>query len=288
MGRYKDGLIQEKKNGGFMRLSINGATTMPYSLQEDIVFAHKMKFEGIEIWYDKLKKYLSEGNTPAKLQELLWSAELEPSAICSVPLAIFSDPAENIKELIKAAEIGAQIDCNTIVIYPSDFQPANMSKIEAVQKASDLLRDYAEVVRPYKTKLAFESFANHPYVPGPSEVLEIIHRIGNENVGILIDTYHYYKSKIGLDEIEKIPVENIFLVHINDYKNIEGETNEQKKIVYPGAGEIPLFDTLKLLKAKDYKGFVSVEVMNEDNWKESPEKILFEAKKSIDELMGKI
>ena len=271
-----------------MRTCINEATTMPYSLQEDIVFAHKAKFEGIEIWYDKLKKFLEGGNTPAKLQELLWGAEIEPAALCGFPLITFSDNEQAIQELVKAAQIAPQIDCDTLLVFPGDVQPAGVSKPEAIKKAAGALQIYAEAIKPYKVKIAFEPIGMHPYVPGPQEAMEIINIAGSNNLGIMMDTFHYYKSGVSLDDIRAIPVEKLFIVHINDCENLPLEQLTDKHRLYTGLGVIPLVDELKILKEKGYKGFLSVEIFRDEYWKESPEKIMLDAKKNLDAVLAKL
>ncbi|PIU50920.1 hypothetical protein COS91_07150 [Candidatus Desantisbacteria bacterium CG07_land_8_20_14_0_80_39_15] len=271
-----------------MRTCINEATTMPYSLQEDIVFAHKAKFEGIEIWYDKLKKFLEGGNTPAKLQELLWGAELEPAALCGFPLITFSDNEQAIQELVKAAQIAPQIDCGMFLVYPGDSQPAGMSKADAIRKAAGALRVYGEAIKPYKIRIAFEPTGMHPYVPGPLEALEIINLAGSENLGIMIDTFHYYKSGVSLEDIRAIPIEKLFIVHVNDSENLPLEQLTDGHRLYTGLGVIPLVEEFKILKEKGYKGFLSVEIFRDEYWKESPEKIMLDAKKNLDAVLAKI
>jgi len=261
---------------------------MPYPLQEDIVSAHKAKFEGIEIWYDKLKKFLNEGNTLVKLQELLWSAELEPAAICAVPLIAFSDNEQALQEIVKAAQIAAQIDCDTILVFPGDAQPEGTGKADAIKKAASALRAYAEAIKPYKVKIAFEPIGMHPYVPGPNEALEIIGIAGSENLGIMMDTFHYYKSAVPLEDIKKIPVEKLFLVHINDVESLPREELNDGHRLYTGLGVIPLVDELRILKEKGYRGFLSVEIFREEYWKENPEKISMDAKKNLDAVLAKI
>ena len=46
-----------------MKSCINGATTMPYSLEQDIAAAAQAGFEGLEIWWDKLVTYLDSHST---------------------------------------------------------------------------------------------------------------------------------------------------------------------------------------------------------------------------------
>ncbi|OIO00374.1 hypothetical protein AUJ67_06045 [Candidatus Desantisbacteria bacterium CG1_02_49_89] len=271
-----------------MKLCINGATTMPYQLQEDIVFAHKAKFTGIEIWYDKLKKFLADGNTLVKLQELLWSAELEPVSLCPVPLIAFSDNEQAIQEAVKAAQIAAQIDCSTILVYPADAQPEGVTKEDAKKKAAAALKAYAEAIQSCKVKIAFEPIGMHPYVPKPQDALEIISAAGSDNLGIMLDTFHLYKSGVTLEEIKSVPVEKLLLVHVGDCEDAPREKLGAEQQVYPGLGVVPLVDIFRILRDKGYKGFLSVEIFRQDYWKENPEKIAADAKKYLDALLAKL
>ncbi len=271
-----------------MKLSINGATTMPYPLQEDVVFASKAKFEGIEIWHEKLKKYLSEGNTPVKLQEILWAAELEPVAISGYPLVAFSEDTQALQELINIAQIAPQIDCSTIVVYPQSDIPSGINKPEAIEKFGLELRKYADAISQYKVNIAFEPMGMHPCIPGPREAMEVLNIADRENLGLVIDTFHLYKSAVELNDIKNIPAEKLLLVHMSDVENLPREQVSAKDMVYPGLGVIPLVDILKILKENHYGGFLSVEIFREAYWKENPEKIMLDAKKHMDALLAKI
>jgi len=271
-----------------MKLCINGATTMPYPLQEDIVFAHKAKFEGIEIWHEKLKKYLNEGNNPVKLQEILWAAELEPVAISAFPLIAFQENAQVLQELVNTAQIAPQIDCSTIVVYPQFDVPADVDKLKAIEKFALELRKYADAVSQYKINIAFEPTGMHPCIPGPKEAMQVLDIAGRKNIGLVLDTFHLYKSAIELADIKNIPMEKLLLVHVSDVENLPREQLTGNNMVYPGLGVIPLADILKVLKEKNYVGFISVEIFREDYWKENPEKITLDAKKHLEAVLAKI
>ncbi len=70
-----------------MKTCINGATTMPYSLEDDIKSAGKTGFQGVQIWKDKLDRYLQD-HPKRDLKDLISQYNLGISSIYPF-LAIF-------------------------------------------------------------------------------------------------------------------------------------------------------------------------------------------------------
>ena len=69
---------------------INGATTMPYTLEQDLEAAAKAGFEAVEIWSRKLDRYLETHSVEA-LKELLDQHQLKVASFCPYSLVGFSD-----------------------------------------------------------------------------------------------------------------------------------------------------------------------------------------------------
>lgn len=255
-----------------MKYAINGATTMPYSLEEDIVYAAGAGFEGVEIWWDKLKTYLESHRVPM-LKKLLHENNIEAAAICPFLVSPFRNTGELRKEFLRAAEIAPQLDCGLIVICP-DFQPVTFSVDQALKEHQKELEWYSRKAADWGVKLAIEPIGGHTLVPGPGEALELVKCIGNPaNLGVVMDTFHYMKSNISIEAIEKIPPERLFIVHVNDSE--DGMINElqDKNRVYPTLGKINLKGDLEALKKIGYQGYLSVEIFREEYWKDSVEDI---------------
>lgn len=268
-----------------MKTCINGATTMPFSLEEDIIAAGKTGFEGIEIWTDKLKNYLKHSSIE-NLKFLLKENNIEVASICPFFLRAFGDTETSLKEIEWGAKIASELKCSVLLLCP-DSPQNNLSYKEAVRIAGGSLKKYAEISSYYGVKLAIEPLGMHPFIPGPKQALDIIESSGSEFVGLMIDTFHYYKSSISIEEIEKIPFEKLLIVHINDCEPFPREKLSDKHRVYPGLGVIPLIEILKIFYKKKYKGFLSVEIFREEYWKQPIEKITEKAFSSLKEVMEK-
>ncbi|MCD6408597.1 sugar phosphate isomerase/epimerase [bacterium] len=231
-----------------MKTCINGATIMPFSLEEDIVAAGKVGFEGIEIWTDKLKKYLTTYSVE-DLKLLLKENNIEVASICPFFLRAFGEIEISLKEIEWGAKISSELNCPVLIVCP-DVPPENLPYTEAVKIAGKSVRRCAEIGKNYGVKLAIEPLGMHPFVPGPKQALDIIEASESEFIRLILDTFHYYKSAISMEEIEKIPVEKLFIVHINDCESLPREKLRDANRLYPGLCVIPLIEILKILFKK--------------------------------------
>ncbi|MGC8833446.1 MAG: sugar phosphate isomerase/epimerase family protein [Armatimonadota bacterium] len=265
---------------------INGATTLPYSLEDDIRSAGRAGFEQVEIWSAKLNAYL-QNHTVKDLKKLLREAGVTAAAICPYSLVMFGDVKPALDTVTRAAQIASEIGCPVLLVCP-DAPPQDMPREEAFKKAGREARRYAEAAAKYGVKIAIEPLGMHPFVPGPKEALRIIREANHPALGLMIDTFHYYKSGVTLDEIRSIPVNRLLIVHVNGCESRPpAELNDGHRL-YPGEGIIPITDIFRILKQKGYKGPLSVEVFRQEYWKRPVDTISREAKRALDTAMAKV
>lgn len=267
-----------------MYACINGATTMPYTLEQDLAAAEKAGFEGVEIWSRKLDTYL-ESHSVDGLKELLDQHHLKVAALCPYSLIGFSDNRGSIIAIRNAAEIAKKINCPTLLVC-GDAAPAGTDKEAAYDAMANIACTYADWAEEHGVKIAIEPLGRHPLIPGPKEAMEILDRAEHESLGLMMDTFHYYKSGVDLDAIRQIPVEILLVVHVNDCENRPLEELNDKHRVYMGEGVIPLKPILNLLKEKGYDGALSVEIFRDEYWAQPVDVISAASKSALDRLMA--
>jgi 2-keto-myo-inositol isomerase len=126
-------------------------------------------------------------------------------------------------------------------------------------------------------------------MPGPRQALAVVGASTSRNVGIMMDTFHYYKSGIPLEEIRRLPKEHLLIVHVNDCPELPREQMNDSHRVYPGHGVIPLVEEFRILKNEiGYTGFLSIEIFNRDYWADSHENVIRNAKAALDAVLAKI
>lgn len=265
---------------------INGATTLPYSLEDDIRSAGRAGFEQVEIWSAKLDAYL-QNHTVEDLKKLLREAGVTVAAICPYSLVMFGDVKPALDAVTRAAQTASKIGCPVLLVCP-DAPPQDMPREEAFKKAGREARRYAEAAAMYGVKIAIEPLGMHPFVPGPKEALRIIREANHPALGLMIDTFHYYKSGISLEDIRSIPTSRILIIHVNGCEDKPpAELNDGHRL-YPGEGIIPITEIFRILKQKGYKGPLSVEVFRQEYWKRPVDTISREAKRALDTAMAKV
>ncbi len=267
-----------------MKTCLNGATTMPYSLEQDIAAAAQAGFEGLEIWWDKLAAYLDAHST-SDLKRLLEASGLIPASICPLRIWPFRDSEPARQEFRDAIQIAPQIGCNLLAVCP-DFQPARLSREQALAIHAEELAEMARLAAEHDVRLTIEPIGGHTLVPGPTEALRLIEMAGaSANVGILMDAFHYFRSGVRDQEIQAIPIDKLDIIHVNDCE--DGALNEltDAQRLYPTHGVIPARQ-LSLLKAKGYAGWLSVEIFRPEYWERPIDEIAGNAYAALGDLMA--
>jgi 2-keto-myo-inositol isomerase len=259
-----------------MRSCLNAATTMPYTFQQDVSAAGQAGFEGVEIWWPKLRSYLKTHSTE-EAKTLLDEHNVKPVGLCPLLIWPFRDTEAERQSYREAVEVASQIGCQMLTICP-DFQPATMTQEEAFAAHAEEISRMATIAADYNVRLAIEPIGGHTLVPGPAEALKLIQMVGSPpHVGVLLDTFHYLKSRVSDEEIRKIPIQRLFIVHLNDCEDRPLDELRDEHRLYPTLGIIPLKKRLALLRDMGYDGYISVEVFRPEYWKQPADDIAHDA-----------
>lgn len=267
-----------------MNAVINGATTMTYALEEDIRAAASTGFEGVELWWDKVETYLKHHRT-GELKSELEKCNLIPAGICPFLVSPFRDTLKLRETFKKALDAAEDIGCGLIVVCP-DFRPAEMSIREGLKLHGEEFAWYADRAKEKGIKLAIEPIGGHSMIPGPMEALGLIELAGSpDNLGIVLDTFHYMRSGVTEEDILNIPKDRLYIVHINDSDKGMAEELQDKDRCYPFEGCIDLMRYKSLLQKIGYEGSISVELFRPEYWEEDIEVINRKAFSSIQKFL---
>lgn len=267
-----------------MKPALNGATSMKYPLELEITAAAKAGFEGLELWWDKVVTFLLN-NSINDLHELLQENNIKAVGICPFAFSPYRDIDECRRDIQQGLEIAAAIECDTLTVCGYG-RPVQISKEEASHRFADELAYLSEMAEKYQVKLAIEPVSGNTIFQNPLDTLKIIELAGNpENLGTLVDTFHY--SRVGMDPgiVCSIPVDKMYIVHINDSIEGEGENLTDADRLYPTEGVLDLAGYMKMLKKIEYQGYLSVEVFRRDYWKEDIDTICTRAKAGYDAMI---
>ena len=273
-----------------MLIAINGATTMKATLPEDIAAASAAGFKALEIWAAKMDAYL-ESHPVEELRALFDEAGLQPVSINSIEFITFRPPEEY--EAIKArcrelCALAQALGCDKIVVVPSPT-PEGATWDEIRDESVRVLRELSEIAYPYDVQLAFE-FLGFPWCSVRTltqcwEIVKETQRVSSHNVGLVIDTCHFYAGGSELPSIERVEPEKILIFHINDVEDRPLETIEDAHRLLPGEGVIPLDDILIRLKRTGFDGLCSVELFRPEYWERDPAELAAAARATTLEIV---
>ena len=272
-----------------MQLAINGATTMNATLPEDIAAASAAGFKLLEIWASKMDAYL-EAHSVQELKTLFERAGVQPASINSIEFITFRPPDEyreierRCRELCTLAQA---LGCTKIVVVPSPT-PDDTGWKEVKRESIRVLRALSEIAAPFGVKLAFE-FLGFGWcsVRTLDQCWEIVQATDRANVGLVIDTCHFYAGGSDLQSIQQVDPGKILIFHINDVEERPLETIEDAHRLLPGEGVIPLDDILAALKKTGFDGLCSIELFRPAYWEREPAELAAAARAATLEIVGK-
>ncbi|MBC7231915.1 MAG: sugar phosphate isomerase/epimerase [Chloroflexi bacterium] len=266
-----------------MLLGFNGATTMKADLPTDIAAASAAGFKALEIWAAKLDAYLRDHHCE-QLSALFKQNAILPASINSIEFITFRGERDYAQITARCQQLcgwAQKLGCDTIVVVPSPTPKGGVSRAEIQKESVRVLRELAAIAKPYGIKLAFE-FLGFPWcsVRTLEQCWEIVQETDRPNVGLVIDTCHFYAGGSSLDSIEGVSPEKIFIFHINDVEERPKDTIEDAHRLLPGEGVIPLDDILARLKGVGFDGFCSVELFRPAYWEREPAELAAAARKA--------
>jgi sugar phosphate isomerase/epimerase len=172
-----------------------------------------------------------------------------------------------LTQLTIDAQTAFQFGCKACCTYilPSTDLPAAHFMVLATRR----LRTCAQILGAYNIQLGLEFVGPHhlrtrwanPFIWTLQETLDWIDAIGEPNVGLLFDSYHWYTNELTLNDILALKAEQIVHVHINDALDIPVSEVQDNGRLYHGEGIIDLGNFHRGLHTIGYKGVVSQEIL---------------------------
>jgi 2-keto-myo-inositol isomerase len=270
-----------------VRLALNGATIMRSALDRDAEIAAECGFDALEVWAGKLDAY-TRRRPLEDFGQLLRSLGVRPWCINSIEDITFRDVAGRkalLEQLERMCAVARTIGAPSIVVVPGR-RDDGFDRRESVANAIDVLRAMSDVAGD--TGLAFE-FLGKPgcSVPTLDMAGEIVDAVDRPNVGLVLDTFHFHAGGSRIDDIARIPVEKLFVVHVNGCEDLPREQITDAHRLYPGEGVIPIDGILRRLREIGYDGVFSVEIFRPEYWEQDPKHVAAVARAKAQEVLEK-
>jgi sugar phosphate isomerase/epimerase len=147
-----------------------------------------------------------------------------------------------------AARTGAAI----IVGLLRGIVKPGVSQGQAMDWVVEAFRDCCAAARPHGVRIALEPICRYEttLVNNAEQGMELLERIGADNMGLLLDTFHMNIEDAVIEDAIRLCGDRIFHFHVADSNRW-----------YPGAGHLDFRSILDTLYATGFQGYVSGEFM---------------------------
>ena len=272
-----------------MKLSLNGATTMNADLLTDIRAACVAGFDCLEIWAAKLSAFLKT-DTTAALKAAFAEQRIEPYSINSIERITFRDDqghAALLAECDQWCRIAAEIGCPYVVVVPGRL-PAGASRAQTIDESVRVLERLSEIAASHHVALAFEFLGQTDCSVQTLDLAdEIVRRVARPNVGLVIDSFHFYAGGSQLASIDSLDPQRLFIFHINDAEDLPRERLEDRHRLLPGLGILPLKEIITALRRIGYDRVTSVEIFRPEYWQRDPLELARDARAAVARALGR-
>ena len=272
-----------------MKLALNGATTMRADLATDLQAAKAAGFDYVEIWAAKLRAFLKQ-RSASQLKALFSESGLSPLSINSIEHVTFRDAEayESIKqECEELSSIASAVGCPCIVVVPGRLPQGGASRDTVIAESVRVLNELCDIASNHDVSLAFEFLGQEDCsVPTLDLAAEIVGNVGRRNLGLVIDSFHFYAGGSTFEMIDALDPKMIQIFHINDAEDLPREQLEDRHRLLPGLGILPLREIISAFRRIGYDKVASVEIFRPEYWEKDPFELARDARAATERVLS--
>ncbi|MCL4544996.1 MAG: sugar phosphate isomerase/epimerase [Chloroflexi bacterium] len=254
-----------------IRATLHGSQVreQKFALEEKIALAARHGYAGVDFSLGEVEQQF--GSDTKAVRALLARYHVDAAAVGGVLgahlFAAGDEWAVALRRLSQRAGAAASIGATRTgtVLWNRTFHP----KVEAWSTVVTRIREVDQALAGTGVRLGVEFLGvrslhperPHVFVQSLVEMNHLLDEAGAANVGITLDSYHWYAAGDTLETIQQTPAQRIVLLHINDAKNVPKDELVDNDRLLPGEGVIPLAAWLDVIKSTGFDGFAGLEVL---------------------------
>jgi 2-keto-myo-inositol isomerase len=242
-------------------------------LADVLRIARHVGWDGIELRRLDFARAEATGQSAAGVLELVKASGLHAACVGVEFGWMWADGDERRRLLHvfdEQCQRAAALGCAT-VMSPVDKGSGDL------RRAAASVREVGDIAAKHGVRLAveFNSQAGQLNTLGPMR--EVMAKATHPRCGLLLDTYHLWRSGAALRDVEDVALAEIAYVQFSDVPRSGLEPGKATDRLPPGQGRVPFKDFFALLAAKAYRGFMSYEAPNPAAWARPAEDVAREA-----------
>jgi sugar phosphate isomerase/epimerase len=256
-----------------MRLSLScGSIGVKASQTEAMGLAKRHGFDAVEPYLS----YISE-LTPEQTADLV--ADLRAKSLvwgcAGLPVEFRRDDSQfrkDLDQLPQLARAGQRADVVCVGTWISPGHPT-MTYVQNFRQHASRLREVAVILKDHGQRLGLEyvgtktsrASAKHPFIHSLAETQDLIAEIGTGNVGIVLDTWHWWQADDTEAEIRSLRAVDVVAVDLNDAPAgvAKDQQRDNRRELPAATGVIGVRAFLEALQAIGYSGPLRAEPFNQ-------------------------
>jgi 2-keto-myo-inositol isomerase len=252
-----------------MKPALSQVCTLEAPLEKDIEDYAAGACQAIELWVGKLDAYL-EQYSEADLRRLLEQHGMT-APVASFQGGLLTSQGEFRKQhwdgFARRLERCRSLGVGTLVLAADIHGPLEQQDLERIHVS---LEQAARLAGQQGVRLALEFQARATFANNLQTAAALVAEVGSPHLGICLDAFHYYIGPSKFEDLGHLSNENLFHVQLCDLSGVPRELATDADRILPGDGDFQLAPLVARLRAIDYSGHVSVELMNPQIWRIAP------------------
>ncbi len=252
--------------------TLHGQVTLFSNILSDVRVAKEAGYKALEVHTDKLNRFLDAGRTAQELRQTMNNFNIQAAAIDiigGIEVTGNSGRKKLFAETERLCHVARIIGAPTVQVNAFSLLDGLGSE-RNIEITAINLKEIADIGKSFGIRFQIEGAAWTP-IHTLDDCLRLIEVTGRDNVGLVIDFWHFWASRgAEPEDIAKLDAGLIYGVHVSDgYRPGIGEQwvdETELRGVLPGDGDIPVQEWMDAVKATGFDGFVSGEFLNPILW----------------------
>jgi 2-keto-myo-inositol isomerase len=219
----------------------------------------------VEVWLTKLETYLQK-HTLKDVRYWLEKTRLT-LAVASFQGGLLASQGEARREawelFQRRLDLCRELSIGTIVVACDAPQPLSQQTVERVQMS---LVQVSQEAANRGIKAALEFQAGSAFGNNLQSAAALVAEVGSPHLGICLDAFHWHVGPSKTEDLAYLRADNLFHVQLSDLADTPRELATDSHRILPGEGDIHLAPLIEHLRRIDYRGCVSIELMNPHLW----------------------
>ena len=234
--------------------------------EDDIIDYAAGKCQSIEIWLTKLETYLQSRSLDDARRLFEENGVTVPAA--SFQGGLLTSQGEKRRQswelFRRRLETCRKLDINTIVVAGDIAAPLEQSDLD---RAIASMTELAQVAGAAGMQAAFEFQGSAAFANNLRTAASLVADVGSPHLGLCLDVFQMEIGPSKWADLQLLSAQNLFHVQVSDLADVPREFAADGDRILPGDGNVPIDAVIRRLDEIDYRGAISVELLNPQIWR---------------------